>query len=59
MTYSVRHRGTQGVKMQFSDKVARGCWSSADSMKSSTFWEVKASTQYFFQRSKGEGGASN
>ena len=28
--------------MQFSDKVARGCWSSADCMKSSTFWEVKA-----------------
>ena len=28
--------------MQFSDKVARGCWSSADCLKSSTFREVKA-----------------
>lgn len=30
--------------MQFSDKVARGCWFSADCMKSSTFREVKAIT---------------
>ena len=28
--------------MQFSDKVARGCWSSADCLKSSTFRGVKA-----------------
>ena len=28
--------------MQFSDKLARGCWSSADCRKSSTFREVKA-----------------
>jgi len=28
--------------VQFSDKVARGCWSFADCMKSSTFREVRA-----------------
>ena len=28
--------------MQFSDEIPRGCWSSADFMKSFTFREVKA-----------------
>ena len=43
LTYSYASgEGWAGFAVQFSDKVARGCWSSADCMKSSTFWEVKA-----------------
>ena len=34
--------GSGGFAVQFSDKVPRGCWSSADCMKSSTFRKVKA-----------------
>ena len=34
--------GLGGFAEPFSDKVARGCWSSADCLKSSTFREVKA-----------------
>ena len=40
LTYSDASWG--GFAVQFSDKAARGCWSSADCMKSSTFREVKA-----------------
>ena len=43
LTYSdASGEGWGGFAVQFSDKVARGCWSSADCMKSSTFREVKA-----------------
>ena len=35
-------QGWGGFAVQFSDKVARGSWSGADSMKSSSFREVKA-----------------
>jgi len=43
LTYSdASGEGWGGFAVQFSDKVARGCWSSVDCMKSSTFREVKA-----------------
>ena len=43
LTYSgASGEGWGGFAVQFSDKVARGCWSSADCIKSSTFREVKA-----------------
>ena len=43
LTYSdASGEGWGGFAVQFSDKVARGCWSSADCLKSSTFREVKA-----------------
>jgi len=43
LTYSdASGEGRGGFAVQFSDKVARGCWSSADCMKSSTFRKVKA-----------------
>ena len=43
LTYSdASGEGWGGFAGQFSEKVARGCWSSADCMKSSTFREVKA-----------------
>lgn len=38
----VEKAGEDLQTVQFSDKVARGCWSSADCMKSSTLQEVKA-----------------
>ena len=43
LTYSdASGEGWRGFAVRFSDKVARGCWSSADCIKSSTFREVKA-----------------
>ena len=43
LTYSdASAEGWGRFAVQFSDNVARGCWSSADCMKSSTFREVKA-----------------
>ena len=43
LTYSdASGEGWGGFAVQFSDKVARGCWSCADCLKSSTFREVKA-----------------
>ena len=43
VTYSdASGEGWGGFAVQFSDKVARGCWSSANCMKNSTFRKVKA-----------------
>jgi len=43
LTYSdASGDGWGGYAVQFSDKVVRGSWSSAESLKSSTFREVKA-----------------
>lgn len=43
LTYSdASGQGWGGYAVHFSDKVARGSWSSAESLKSSTFREVKA-----------------